>query len=276
MKLIDVDRKPRSLSTKRSDSFDSDSDVSKSEAGGTVGDDAIATEMKLQPEKWENLDVPDDLKNCFQYIIKYIPQNISVDYHLQPFIPEYVPAVGDVDAFLNIKSPECINVKKQQQVLDFHQKLGLMILDEPSGQQSEPSLLQVKLRSVLMNAKSTNIQPIVGRTSKEIDKWITEISEMHLMQVQKVSNQLLSTNDIDTLMTEWPGNFEQHLNKIGFPSPKLDCPLSFYVKLVCSLFDIPIKDDSHSSYVVALSTLFNLYLAISSDRNDFKEPSLHQ
>lgn len=35
-------------------------------------------------------------------IFRYTPQTIDLDYKLRPFIPDYIPAVGDIDAFLKV------------------------------------------------------------------------------------------------------------------------------------------------------------------------------
>lgn len=37
---------------------------------------------------------------CF----RYTPQAIELDHKLKPFIPDYIPAVGDIDAFIKVSS----------------------------------------------------------------------------------------------------------------------------------------------------------------------------
>ena len=37
--------------------------------------------------------------NC---LFRYTPQAIDLDYKLKPFIPDFIPAVGDIDAFLKV------------------------------------------------------------------------------------------------------------------------------------------------------------------------------
>ena len=44
--------------------------------------------------------VAKELKELFQHIRRYTPQNIELDLKLKPFIPEYIPAIGDTDAFI--------------------------------------------------------------------------------------------------------------------------------------------------------------------------------
>ena len=36
------------------------------------------------------------------YCRRYATQNIELDYRLMPFIPDFIPAVGDIDAFIKV------------------------------------------------------------------------------------------------------------------------------------------------------------------------------
>ena len=56
----------------------------------------------------------------------------------KPFIPEYILAVGDIDAFLKV-----------QRLDNEKETLGLTILEEPSAKQSDPSILELQLRVVM-------------------------------------------------------------------------------------------------------------------------------
>ena len=42
------------------------------------------------------------MKDLFKYITRFQPQNIEPEFKLKPFIPEYIPAIGDIDAFLKV------------------------------------------------------------------------------------------------------------------------------------------------------------------------------
>ena len=33
---------------------------------------------------------------------RYTPQTIDLDHKLKPFIPDFIPAVGDIDAFIKV------------------------------------------------------------------------------------------------------------------------------------------------------------------------------
>lgn len=36
------------------------------------------------------------------FAFRYTPQTIELDHKLKPFIPDFIPAVGDIDAFLKV------------------------------------------------------------------------------------------------------------------------------------------------------------------------------
>lgn len=80
---------------------------------------------------------------------RYRPQILALEIRLKPFIPDYIPAVGDPDAFLKVDRPD-----------GKEETLGLYNLDEPSLCQSDPSVLDLKLRSIY---KQTTAKAVVRR-----------------------------------------------------------------------------------------------------------------
>ena len=54
------------------------------------------------PAEFEHLPVSSELKELFQHITRYTPQTVDLETKLKPFIPEYIPAIGDIDAFLKV------------------------------------------------------------------------------------------------------------------------------------------------------------------------------
>lgn len=227
----------------------------------------IPDDLDFNPKDYENIEIPAELKEIMQYINRYSPQRIDVDYKLQVFLPEYVPAVGDIDAFLKIITPKPIN-DETEKIMPSLNKLGLEVLDEPIGEQSEEALLQMKLRSIF--PKPLAAPSALAKTPKDIDKWINEIQALHanrihdnIIQQQNRKNQV----NIDNLMTEWPEDIEHKLDAIGFPPANLNCSLSEYIKVVCNIFDIPIENpDNHYDYIRALNILFNLFIACRQEK----------
>lgn len=41
-------------------------------------------------------------KDLFDFIQRYTPQKIELESKFKPFIPDYIPAVGDIDAFIKV------------------------------------------------------------------------------------------------------------------------------------------------------------------------------
>lgn len=64
--------------------------------------------------KYDSLNVSPEIKNLFSFITFYTPQMIEINTKLKPFIPDYIPAVGDVDAFIKVifYHSSNLNIKK--------------------------------------------------------------------------------------------------------------------------------------------------------------------
>ena len=54
------------------------------------------------PNEYEHLQVSSEIRELFKHISRYTPQNINLDCRLIPFVPEYIPAIGDIDAFIKV------------------------------------------------------------------------------------------------------------------------------------------------------------------------------
>jgi intraflagellar transport protein 46 len=48
------------------------------------------------------LNVTAEVRDLFQYIERYKPQEVELDTPLRCFIPEYIPAIGELDAFIKV------------------------------------------------------------------------------------------------------------------------------------------------------------------------------
>lgn len=211
-------------------------------------------EGAYDPADYENLPVTPEIKELFQYITRYTPQTIELDHKLKPFIPDFIPAVGDIDAFIKIIRPD-----------SKPDTLGLTVLDEPCSKQSDPTVLDLQLRAI--SKQSTDKKMVVKsldsaeKNPKQIENWIESIRELHRSKPPPNVHYSKNMPDIDTLMQEWPAEFEDVLREVGLPTAELDCDLGQYVELVCSILDIPIYKNSqhHNEKVQALHVLFTLY-----------------
>lgn len=62
----------------------------------------IVFNSAYDPSDYEHLPVSQEIKELFEYITRYTPQTIDLEHKLKPFIPDFIPAVGDIDAFLKV------------------------------------------------------------------------------------------------------------------------------------------------------------------------------
>lgn len=54
-----------------------------------------------------SLNVTAEVKDLFQYIERYKPHEVELESTLKCFIPEYIPAIGEMDAFVKVNHPFC-------------------------------------------------------------------------------------------------------------------------------------------------------------------------
>ncbi|XP_057659278.1 intraflagellar transport protein 46 homolog [Diorhabda carinulata] len=235
-----------------SDSDESDNDERKN----------VSIPGEYDPKMYENLIVDPDTKEIFQYISRYIPQQLNFNYKFKPFIPDFLPAVGDIDAFLKVYPPEkTINGEFNTEKFEH---LGLTVLDEPASNQSDPAVLYLQLKAASGKTGKKNDENVVvkkieniEKNSKVIDKWIKDISDLHKTKSSVVVRYSEPMPDLDDLMQEWPEDVEAELKKNGFPKPN-NTNIQEYISTVCETFQIPLaKKKVHSLYL-----LFCLYAAI--------------
>ncbi|XP_052805674.1 intraflagellar transport protein 46 homolog isoform X4 [Mya arenaria] len=241
-------------SEEEDDDDDSGSDDSEDDDDDDEDDDHVALEGAYDPADYENLPVTPEIKELFQYITRYTPQTIELEHKMKPFIPDFIPAVGDIDAFIKINRPD-----------QKPNTLGLSVMDEPCAKQSDPVVLDLQLRAI---SKQTTDKKLVVKSlsqaeknPKHIENWIESIRELHRVKPPPNVHYLKNMPDIDTLMQEWPPEFEELLKEVGLPTADLDCDLGEYVELICAMLDIPIYKNTsqHNERVQALHVLFTLF-----------------
>ncbi|KAM9414390.1 intraflagellar transport protein 46 homolog isoform 2-T2 [Pholidichthys leucotaenia] len=213
-------------------------------------DDEEEVPGAYDPADYANLPVSSNIRDLFQYITRYSPQTIELDHCLKPFIPDYIPAVGDIDAFLKVPRPD-----------GKPDSLGLLVLDEPSVKQSDPTVLtlwlseETKQHSGAEQAKVSSV-PSPQSNPRAVDSWVDSISALHRSKPATSVHYSRPMPDIDSLMQEWPPEVEELLGRVRLPPARLDCSLGQYVDLVCGMLDVPV----HGSRVQALHLIFSLYL----------------
>ncbi|NXS95242.1 IFT46 protein, partial [Jacana jacana] len=229
------------------DSEDDDSSETDSEDDSEEHEAALEGDFNLAD--FDYLPVSSEIKELFEYIKRYTPKTMDIEYKLQPFIPDFIPAVGDIDAFLKVPRPD-----------GKPDNLGLLVLDEPSTKQSDPTVLSLWLTE---NSKQHNVTQQIKvkslenaeKNPKAIESWIESISELHRCKPPATVHYSRPMPDIEALMQEWSPEFEELLGKVGLPTAEMSCDLPEYIDMVCAILDIPV----YKSRIQPLHLLFSLY-----------------
>lgn len=138
-------------------------------------------------------------------------------------------------------------------------ELGLKVLDEPAAIQSDPTVLELQLRAMSKKLQygDVSVRSIenASKNPQQIEKWIQNIKELHRTKPPPQVHYKKNMPDIDTLMQQWPEDFEQALNAMALPSPDLDLTLLEYTKVLCTILDIPVYENP----VESLHLMFTLF-----------------
>jgi intraflagellar transport protein 46 len=121
------------------------------------------------------------LQQLFAYADAYTPPECQLPaLRLQPFIPDYVPAIGAPNSFTAPPRPDGAP--------DF---LGLTVLDEPALRQSDPAILELQLRQQHRQQEGgggsggSDAQPPLGwvadpaRKPWQLEAWIDQVEVLH-------------------------------------------------------------------------------------------------
>lgn len=172
---------------------------------------------------------------------------------MKPFVPEYIPSVGEVDAFLKMPRPDT-----------GKEDLGISMLDEPALNQSDKTVIElryIQIHNVIRGTPMT-IEAIenADKKPKEIGRWVNSVSDLHKTRPPPTVNYSKQMPEIESLMQEWPAEFEQALKDIPFPGSEIDMHPGDYSRLVCSMVDIPChKLANNKSVIESLHVLFTLF-----------------
>lgn len=134
------------------------------------------------------------------------------------------------------------------------------MLDEPSAIQSDPTVLEMQLRS---SSKKLQYGEVAVRSIENaskspaaIEKWIQNVTELHRTKPLPQVNYKKSMPEIEKLMEVWPEDFEAALRNLQLPSPELDLSLLEYTKTLCAILDIPVYENP----IESLHLMFSLYM----------------
>ncbi|OHT06844.1 hypothetical protein TRFO_25095 [Tritrichomonas foetus] len=196
-------------------------------------------------------DLTSDMGSLFSLINKFQPEPVEISVHWKPFLPELVPAIGTIDAFIKVPRPD-----------GEMDDLGLVILDEPSISQSNPQILRMELREQYGITSAANEgDAYIGfiedpqNNRKALTSWLESIEEIHRNRPPPTFIYSSKMPELEQLMEPWPEEFEETLNSVPLPTAEMDLSFEEYAKIICSLLEIPVKNN----IVESLHHLFALY-----------------
>lgn len=235
----------------------STSDSSDNEDGGKKAGKSSGPGNGYNPDDYKNLKVSAEIEEVFQYITRYKPHTIELDTSLKPFIPELIPSIGEVDAFLKMPRPD-----------GGKSELGATLLDEPALNPSDPSILDLELRSL---SKGLDLEPMKVRSienaekcPKEIENWVKRIDELNRTKPAPIVQYSRRMPDIEQLMQVWPAEFEEYLQQNPLPElADLDLDLQNYIRLIASILDVPV----YNQMTETLHVIFTLYSEFKSNQH---------
>lgn len=211
------------------------------------------------PSMFNGLKVPDEIRDIFDLIGRYRPPTVELDTRLKCFVPDFIPAVGGIDPFIKPPPPSLPAggaVKEETE-------LGLTVVDEPSASQSDPTVLELRLRALSKKGggggtEAARVRALehAAKNPKEITKWIASIEELHKAKPPPQVHYARPMPEVEALMQEWPSSFDTSLSSLPLPPPDLDVTTEDYARLACALLDVPVYG---SALIPSLHHLFTLY-----------------
>eukprot|EP01112_Ceratiomyxa_fruticulosa_P007532 TRINITY_DN195_c0_g1_i1.p1 TRINITY_DN195_c0_g1~~TRINITY_DN195_c0_g1_i1.p1 ORF type:complete len:420 (-),score=93.18 TRINITY_DN195_c0_g1_i1:205-1464(-) len=238
------------------DDESSDDDDDLNMIGSTHNDDNRKHAVGYNKEDYSKLAVSAELRELFEYITRFTPQTIELETALKPFIPEYIPSVGEIDPFLKVHRPD-----------GEVDGLGLNVLDEPSNNQSDPAVLIMKLRQFSKTTASHSMMvhgiENADKNPKAVESWIEKIQELHHSKPPASVSSTHPFPETDELMQEWPAALEELLDQIKLPPDDIDMPLRDYIRTICAILDIPV----YSNIIESLHVLFTLYSGFQENQH---------
>ena len=241
------------MAQQSSSSDDDDEDEEEDDEEPPQKQAPTEVEGAYNPDDYADLNVSADVRDLFQYIGRYAAHEVELESTLKCFVPDYIPAVGEMDAFLKVPRPD-----------GQKDNLGLQVLDEPAAAQSDATVLELQLRAVSKKQHGDVAVRSIENAAKnpqEIDRWIKSIEDLHRSKPPPQVHYRKAMPDIDKLMEEWEPEFEELLKTTPLPDENLEVTLAEFAKIACGLLDVPVYD----SIVESLHVLFSVYLEFTEN-----------
>ena len=212
-------------------------------------------------DELKNLNLDQETLNIFKFITAYDPVISEPAVKLKPFIPDYIPAIGEVDGFLKIPRPD-----------GKEERLGSERIDEPALNMSKKSYLDLMIREFFKGKIKNDKKEIhtisnAHKNPKLVQGWINDVSEIHRQRIAPSVFYSKKMPDIDNLMQPWESEIESTLSKLDFRTSDLPISTEKLTQIVCNIAGVPIhKTNNDKNIIESLHVLFTLYSAF--DAND--------
>ena len=211
-------------------------------------------------DELKNLNLNPEVYEIFKYIDNYEPETSEPAVSLKPFIPDYIPAVGEVDGFLKIPRAD-----------GKDEELGSHQIDEPALNMSKKSYLDLMIREFFKGKIREDKREIhtvsnAHKNSKLVQRWITDVAEVHKQRIPPSVFYSKKMPEIDNLMQSWDSEMEKKVKNIEITSHDLSFTTSELSQLVCNIADIPVYDlDNNKNQIESLHVLFTLFSAFKEN-----------
>ncbi|KAK2941735.1 putative Intraflagellar transport protein 46 like protein [Blattamonas nauphoetae] len=216
-------------------------------------------------DEFNLLSIAPELRSMVQEVFSFQSQKFILPAPLEPFIPEYQPTIGEVDSFVKGQRPDGVG-----------DLLGLVVLDEPGPEQSNPSVLEMQLRNLdkLSNVKQpTNVRTVDAndRGAMGLQSWLNSIEEFHKSRPSPSVAYRGPMPSPETLIQVWPPEFENQLKHTKKPPlHRLDMSFTDNSKLILYVLNFAVYIDSVNNF---LRLLFSLHSAFK-EHPHFKDLDL--
>lgn len=199
-----------------------------------------------------------ELVELFGLISEFQPTKADLPPHFKPFLPELIPAIGAIDAFIKVPRPD----------EDF-EPLGLTVLDEPTIGCSDPQIIRMQLREKYGIVSNKEGDGYIGyikdleNNQKELDTFLDNYEELIRDRPPPTIVYSYKMPDLNELLVEWPEALEKALQSIPLPSADMDLTIEEYAKIICAFLDIPVK----GNIIESLHVLFTLFMTFEENQH---------
>ena len=199
-----------------------------------------------------------ELAQLFGLITSFQPQPIEITPHFKPFLPDLVPAIGSIDAFIKVPRPD-----------DEVEPLGLTVLDEPTIGCSDPQIIKMQLREKYGIVSNTEGDGYIGyiedldNNQKALDTFLENYEEMIRDRPAPSIVYSYKMPDLNDLLLEWPPELDKALESIPLPTADMDLTIEEYAKIICAFLDIPVK----GNVIESLHVFFTLFMTFEENQH---------